>query len=345
MGFAWRYWSFRNSSAWPSDPSSSAPASPSGTTTASKRTDGHRLERRFGLEPIHASPARGPDQAHDGAPASTRGLRAASTERLEMPGAMRIATFMPRTLPSPARGERQGGDASTSAGSPWRGAAWPWERDADALGHLPGELVRDVAQHRDDALADRGHRHLRELEAEAADDVRLLVVGLAVPEERRLREVLGEFLRLAAHLVAFHRLRERTEARAARLEGAAAPERVGLVGDAPAMDRLAVEPSRWLLWACAIGALIGISWKLGPPSRESCVSKYEWMRPASNGSFEKSTPARGSGRRRHLLGLREEIVGVAVEDHRPIGVTGTSSSGTILVGSSTSKLNASASPR
>ena len=49
-------------------------------------------------------------------------------------------------------------------------------------------------------------------------------------------------------------------------------------------------PSRWLLCTCATGALIGISWKFGPPSREICVSTYEWMRPASSGSFEKSMP-------------------------------------------------------
>ena len=49
-------------------------------------------------------------------------------------------------------------------------------------------------------------------------------------------------------------------------------------------------PSRWLLCTCATGALIGISWKFGPPRREICVSTYEWMRPASSGSFEKSMP-------------------------------------------------------
>ena len=31
-------------------------------------------------------------------------------------------------------------------------------------------------------------------------------------------------------------------------------------------------PSRWLLCTCATGALIGISWKFGPPSRVICVS-------------------------------------------------------------------------
>ena len=34
-------------------------------------------------------------------------------------------------------------------------------------------------------------------------------------------------------------------------------------------------PSRWSLCTCATGALIGISWKFGPPNREICVSTYE----------------------------------------------------------------------
>ena len=49
-------------------------------------------------------------------------------------------------------------------------------------------------------------------------------------------------------------------------------------------------PSRWLLCTCATGALIGISWKFGPPRRLSCVSRYEWMRPCSSGSLVKSMP-------------------------------------------------------
>ena len=75
-------------------------------------------------------------------------------------------------------------------------------------------------------------------------------------------------------------------------------------------------PSRWLLCTCAIGALIGISWKFGPPSREICVSTYEWMRPASSGSFEKSMPGHDvRDAERHLLGLGEEVVGIAVQHH------------------------------
>jgi hypothetical protein len=38
------------------------------------------------------------------------------------------------------------------------------------------------------------------------------------------------------------------------------------------VDGLAVQPSRWLLCTCAIGELIGISWKFGPPRRVICVS-------------------------------------------------------------------------
>ena len=73
------------------------------------------------------------------------------------------------------------------------------------------------------------------------------------------------------------------------------------------------------------------------------MSKYEWMRPASSGSFEKSIPgtrfwtpkATCSVSAKKLSGLRSRTI-------RPTGVTGTSSSGTILVASSTSKLNFSA---
>ena len=98
-----------------------------------------------------------------------------------------------------------------------------------------------------------------------------------------------------------------------------------------------------LLCTCATGALIGIWWKFGPPRRDSCVSTYEWMRPASSGSFEKSTPgtmfavqnATCSVSAKKLSGLRFRTI-------LPIGRTGTSSSGTIFVASSTSNENCSA---
>ncbi len=51
------------------------------------------------------------------------------------------------------------------------------------------------------------------------------------------------------------------------------------------------KPSRWLLWTGATGALIGISWKFGPPRDD--------VRGAEG----------------HLLGFGEEVVRVAVEHH------------------------------
>ncbi|MNT86363.1 hypothetical protein D3C72_2266390 [compost metagenome] len=73
------------------------------------------------------------------------------------------------------------------------------------------------------------------------------------------------------------------------------------------------------------------------------MSTYEWMRPASRGSFVKSRPgticaaqkATCSVSAKKLSGLRSSTI-------RPMGTTGTSSSGTILVASSTSKLKPSA---
>ena len=62
---------------------------------------------------------------------------------------------------------------------------------------------------------------------------------------------------------------KRRKAAHARLERATAAERVGLVGHPSAGHRLAMEAVAWLLCTSPTGALIGISWKFGPPSRVS----------------------------------------------------------------------------
>src|SRR6185295_17606221 len=54
--------------------------------------------------------------------------------------------------------------------------------------------------------------------------------------------VIGELLRLATHLVFLYRLGERDEALGTGLEGAAAAQRIGLVGYAAAWDRLTMQP-------------------------------------------------------------------------------------------------------
>jgi len=85
--------------------------------------------------------------------------------------------------------------------------------------------------------------------------------------------------------------------------------------------------------------MIGISWKLGPPRREICVSTYEWMRPASSGSLVKSMPGTTCAVQNATCSVSaKKLSGLRLRTMRPTGVTGTSSSGTSFVGSSTSKL-------
>ena len=118
-----------------------------------------------------------------------------------------------RMLPSPGRANSDSaGDTSTSGAS-------RIDRERQRLGQvdardrsatLAARSSSMLRQHRDDALADRGHLHLGQLEAQRALDVLLLDRRLAAVEQRRLRVVIGELLRLAAHLVFLHRLRETT---------------------------------------------------------------------------------------------------------------------------------------
>ncbi|MNV64911.1 hypothetical protein D3C71_1575760 [compost metagenome] len=101
-------------------------------------------------------------------------------------------------------------------------------------------------------------------------------------------------------------------------------------------------PSRWLLCTGASGALMGISWKFGPPRREICVSTYEWMRPASSGSLEKSIPGTTCAVQNATCSVSaKKLSGLRLSTMRPMGRTGTSSSGISLVASRMSKLNAS----
>jgi hypothetical protein len=93
-------------------------------------------------------------------------------------------------------------------------------------------------------------------------------------------------------------------------------------------------PSRWLLWTSATGALIGISWKFGPPRREICVSTYEWMRPASSGSFEKSMPGTTCAVQNATCSVSaKKLSGLRLSTSRPTGISGEISSGTIFVAS------------
>ena len=64
-----------------------------------------------------------------------------------------------------------------------------------------------------------------------------------------------------------------------------------------------------------------------------CVSTYEWMRPASSGSFEKSMPGTMCAVQKATCSVSaKKLSGLRLSTMRPTGITGTSSSGTILVG-------------
>ena len=75
------------------------------------------------------------------------------------------------------------------------------------------------------------------------------------------------------------------------------------------------KPSRWLLSTGTSGRLIGISWKLGPTRRQLGVDVGEEP-PLQQRIVGEIDPRHDvTGMERHLLGLGEEVVRVAVERH------------------------------
>ena len=71
--------------------------------------------------------------------------------------------------------------------------------------------------------------------------MRLLDSRLAVPEQGRLRKMIGKALRLAAHLVTVQRLGKGGKTSGAGLKRTTAGERIRFVGDAAPIDRLAMH--------------------------------------------------------------------------------------------------------
>ena len=195
---------------------------PSGRTTASYSTDG--AASRLTSTSI-ASPDVGctdpsvvdTNRGH-GALAVRRSATATSASPSH-PSATRIATRRVRMPPSPGRANSDSAGETVTSGVTSRvttfGIGAGISRMPRPAATALGQLRVDVHQARHHALADRRRLHARQLEAERVDDVLLLDVGLAVPEQRRLRVVIGEALGLAAHLViaCFARLRKRHESR------------------------------------------------------------------------------------------------------------------------------------
>jgi hypothetical protein len=98
--------------------------------------------------------------------------------------------------------------------------------DADPLGDAPGQILVDVEEQVAHPLADVQVLDLPELELPRADDVALLGVALAVPEQRGLGEVVVERLAALAHLRTRHLLREAAEAPRAGLDIGQPPPRL-----------------------------------------------------------------------------------------------------------------------
>src|SRR5256885_4704455 len=87
-------------------------------------------------------------------------------------------------------------------------------------------------------------------------------------------------------------------------------------------------PSRWW-WANGhLGALMGSCVKLGPPRRDSWVSRYENRRPCSSGSLLKSMPGGIlAGQKATCSVSAKKLSGQRSSTKRPILRSGISSSG------------------
>ena len=146
--------------------------------------------------------------------------------------------------------------------------------------------------------------------------MRLLDSRLAVPEQGRLRIMIGKALRLAAHLVAVQRLWKRAETSRAGLKGATASERIRFVGDASPIDRLAMHAV----------ALVVVRWRHRCIDRNlvkvgSAEARYLRVYVRVNASSEQRIVGEVQSRHdvcraeRYLLGFSEEIVWVTVKSH------------------------------
>ena len=185
---------------------------------------------------------------------------------------------------------------------------------ADAVGDAVREALVDVQEDVDHALADVLGLDLAELEAEGVDDVLLLRVGHAAPEHRRLAEVVVEALAALAHLVAADGRGVGDEAGAAVLHGAAAAARVGLIVHRPDIDGVALVAVALGVVDRAGRAIDGDLVEVGAAeARELGVEVREQAALQQRVLREVDARHDVGGAERDLLGLGEEVVGVAVE--------------------------------
>jgi hypothetical protein len=148
-------------------------------------------------------------------------------------------------------------------------------RQAQPGGDVRAELGVDPGQHGQCPLLDRLLVDLAELEGVRRRGVHLLDLGQAGVEQRRVRVVVVEGRRRAAHHLTGDLPRHVDVAAGVGVgdRRGVVVDAVGLVGREASWTACWWKPSRLLSFTGACGRLIGIWVKFGPPSRVSWVSR------------------------------------------------------------------------
>ena len=329
MVLAWRYWSWSRTRA--------RCRCPRATRWRTFRRGSHT--RQDGRHRLGRSPRRRSPLASSSPSRGARRQSAGSRPRPTAPrGSPRRHRSRRRRAPrrdaygcavAGERGERQSRQTSTSGGSGRLialGIGW-----RQVHPELPGDFVaksRSTLQARDHALANRRDLHLRQLEAERAQDMRLLHGRLAPVEERGLRVVVGELLPACREPCPRH-LGSRNEVNplmAPFWNGHPPPSEFGSYATRPRWMVWRCIPSRWLLWTCATEPLMGSSWS---SAHRGAISGYRRTSEfVLRGRVIREVEPRHhvSDAERDLLRLREEVVRIAIQDQLPDRLDRTSSS-------------------
>ena len=190
------------------------------------------------------------------------------------------------------------------------------QRQAQGIGQVLRQGFVDIAQHGDDALADHHRLHLAQFKAERVHNVLLFDRRLADPEQTRLAIMLGEFFGLAAHIVSFGGGGKTVETLRARLERAAARQRIGFVRDPATVDGLAVDAVALVVVQGRQRGVDGDFMEVGAAQARDLrvhIRVDAALQQRVVGKIDAGYDVRRA--KGHLLRLGEKIVGIAVQDH------------------------------
>ena len=194
------------------------------------------------------------------------------------------------------------------------------EGDAELVGHGLGQFGINAGQQVHDALADVGAHHLGEFEGEGVDDVLLLGLGLAQPEEPGMREVVGEGGAALADLLALDHAGIGGEAAVFRsrgdFAGPVAADGVGLVVGRGDVDLHPVEAVALMVADRRDGLVDRDFGEIGPTQTVALRVHVGEDAALQERIVRKVDAGHDVGRAEgHLFGFRKEVVGIAVKDH------------------------------